>query len=695
MSRPKSRAPRDLPWWIEAAVLAALLLSAPSHKSVGAQTFRAQTSSILVDVIVRDSRGRLVTDLTRDDFEIFEDGAPQQLTTFESITAPASKSPRVGSAGQGLADAPTPPDDPAVVALVFDRLSQEARPLARDAAHLYIEQALRPGDRAAVFAIDLNLIPLQEYTGAPEALRNAITRASTLHLTPRVDASFAAENTAAGSDGSRSDGWVDPESAQWGSQAQTAARIFDLFKPREREQQGHATVTALRAVARSLSGLAARKAIVLLTEGIQLPANIRDHFYAAIDEANRANVTVYTLDAAGLRVRSMFEQTRRAIGPGTGEGTGRGGTGEDIMLRDAEAGLRVLARETGGFLVNDTNDLRPGVRRLAEEMHTYYLLAYTSSNTRLDGRYRRIQAKVGRRDLEVRARRGYHAVPPIRRIVPLLPYEAAAYATLDAPKMLNEFPVRLAWLSFPESKRPGLTPVLVEVETKHLTVEREARTELYTTDVTVLARFKNERDEIVRKVSQHYTLRGPIAQIDRAKQGSILFFKPAELPPGVYTLEAAVFDALGNRASARVATIEIPKADDSTLRVSSLMIVRRAERLPEKERDPQNPLHYGDLLLYPNLGEPLKKGADKELAFFATVYPRKSRERLDTTVEVLHSGQSLGVVPIELPVSDASGRIQYVGRLPLDPLAPGVYQLRLNVTAGDHRVSRSVAVRVE
>lgn len=660
------------------------------------QPFRTQTSAVPVDVIVRDSRGHLVTDLTREDFEILEDGLPQQLTTFEAVKAPGSGSLSSGSGRESSAPSALPrkPDDAAVVALVFDRLSLEARPLARDAANLYIEQAHRRGDRAAVFAIDLSLIPLQEYTDAAELLREAVGRAATLVTTPRVDASFATEYSAPGSDGSRADGWVDPVSQRVGSSATSAARIFELFKPREREQQGHATVTALRAVARSLSGVPGRKAVVLFSEGVPLPSNIRDHFYAAIDEANRANVTIYTLDAAGLRVRSIFEQTRRAIGPGSGEG-GSVPRIENTMLLDSWTGLTVLARETGGFFVDNTNDLRPGVRRLAEEMHSYYLLSYTSSNSRLDGRYRRITVKIKRPGLEVRARRGYHAIPPILTMVPVLPYEAAAYAALDAPTLSNVFPMRLASLSFPESKRPGLTPVLVEVETRHLTFERQPDTQLYTTDFTILARFKDDRDRVIRKVSQHYSMRGPVAQLDRATRGTVLFYKTPEIPPGVYTLEAVVFDALADRASSRIATVEVPHADENTLRVSSLMIVRRSEKVPEKERDPQNPLYYGELSLYPNLGEPLTKGADKELAFFVTVYPRRPDDRLDATVELLHNGRSLGAVPTALPSPGVSGRIQYVGRLPLEALSPGVYQLRFAVASGSHRVSRSTAVRVE
>lgn len=168
------------------------------------QPFRTQTSAVPVDVIVRDSRGHLVTDLTREDFEILEDGLPQQLTTFEAVKAPGSGSLSSGSGRESSAPSALPrkPDDAAVVALVFDRLSQEARPLARDAAHLYIDQALRPGDRAAVFVIDLNLIPFQEYTGAAGLLGEAVTRAMTQATTPRVNVGFATENRGARSGGS-------------------------------------------------------------------------------------------------------------------------------------------------------------------------------------------------------------------------------------------------------------------------------------------------------------------------------------------------------------------------------------------------------------------------------------------------------------------------------------------------------------
>ena len=63
----------------------------------------------------------------------------------------------------------------------------------------------------------------------------------------------------------------------------------------------------------------------------------------------------------------------------------------------------------------------------------------------------------------------------------------------------------------------------------------------------------------MRKVSQHYEVKGPIAEIERAKQGEVLFYREPELPPGVYTMETVVYDAPSGKSSVRFATIEVPK----------------------------------------------------------------------------------------------------------------------------------------
>lgn len=702
------------------AVLPLLLLTAaPQEKPAQPdQPFRAEAAAVTVDVVVRDRQGRPVLDLTDADFELYENGVRQQISSFDKIATDALEA-GAAAAKPGTAAVQQPGHPPIrITALVMDRLSIEARALASQAALAYVEQVRPPSELAAVFAVDLSLTTVQYFTSDRDALRMAVDEAgrivtgtSTIRSTvnTRMEALARAAlasgnpNTVApaeevGESVPAPDGGPQGDRGGELPLALLMKRMEDAIRAMERDQQGYASTHALLAIIHSMRPLPGRKTIVLFSEGLAIPTAVEAQFGAVIDAANRANVSIYAFDALGLRARSSLAIAKRDIEVDAAIGgdmklKGLERVGERLRS-SPESGLGRLAAQTGGLFITDTNDLRAGMRRIAEDARFHYVLGYTPANQNFDGRYRRIEAKVRRPGVEIRARRGYYALRSAP-LVPIRPYEAPAVAALDAPKLPSAFPVRLVPLSFPEPKRPGLTPLLAEVETAHLTFRQQPETELYTSDFTILARFKDVQGEIVHTVSQQYTLRGPVAQIEDAQRGTVLFYKQPDLPPGVYTLEAIVHDALSGKASARVATVEVPKADEDTLRVSSLMIVRRREKVPEKERDPQHPLQYGELLLYPNLGEPLRKGVDNELAFFVTVYPHRPDDRLEASVELLHSGRSLGAVPVTLPPADPSGRIQYVGRLPLDPLAPGVYQLRLSVSGGDHRVSRSAAVRIE
>jgi VWFA-related protein len=84
---------------------------------------------------------------------------------------------------------------------------------------------------------------------------------------------------------------------------------------------------------------------------------------------------------------------------------------EQVLSSPASAVLGRLATDTGGFLVANTNDLAAGVARMQRERTTYYLLAYQPTNATLDNTFRRVAVKVKRRNVSVRARPGYVAMP--------------------------------------------------------------------------------------------------------------------------------------------------------------------------------------------------------------------------------------------------------------------------------------------
>jgi VWFA-related protein len=177
--------------------------------------------------------------------------------------------------------------------------------------------------------------------------------------------------------------------------------------------RGHATLDGLMAVVETLRPHPGRKTVVLFSEGLAFGAdqdrgqiivrsphrddtwlddNRHDRFLRVVAAANGARVSFYTFDAAGLRVH----------GPPIGFGEA------------PYVGLSALANETGGLFIESTNDLAPGLLRMARDLEHYYLLGYDPTNRRQDGGYRRIDVRVRTPRLSVIARRGYQA-PSQRR----------------------------------------------------------------------------------------------------------------------------------------------------------------------------------------------------------------------------------------------------------------------------------------
>ena len=262
--------------------------------------------------------------------------------------------------------------------------------------------------------------------------------------------------------------------------------MLEMFDTLEREQQGYSTTNALLSVVASLQETPGRKTIVFFSEGLAVPPAAQAAFRSVVDTANRANVTIYTVDASGLRAESTIGDVRREMNAAGADRISQIENGslpvngamlrmmernEDMLRMDPHTGLGDLARETGGFLVRDTNNLQSAFRRIEEDMRFHYVLTYAPSNQNFDGQFREIDVKVRRPGARVFARRGYFAVRSLSPM-PILGYESVPLAALDQTPLPNAFPMRAGGLSFPEAARPGLTPILVAVQTDVLSYDR-------------------------------------------------------------------------------------------------------------------------------------------------------------------------------------------------------------------------------
>jgi VWFA-related protein len=729
-------------WACALAVPASLAgqTSAPPPDQRAGPTFEAGTAAVVLDVVVRDKKGRSVRDLTAADFEVSEDGVRQEIHSFqvvsrtpEAASPGPSRAPATTSASTPAAPAATPEEAsrPALVAIIFDRMSRNGRQLAHKAALSYLEQARQPDDLVGVFAIDMTLRTLQLYTTEASLLRQALDRASVLASSQVGSAAEQARSVEQGQEwlagqqlaaesaaGAQVSGPAGGAAAQAAGVAAGAAGVqqqlneltsnmLRTFEALERDQRGLATANGLMAVVNSLRSATGRKTVLFFSEGMAIPESVRERFRSVIDTANRGNVSIYTMDAAGLRVESTTEKARDELMAAAARrmrqvATGRDDGGiltkdiehtEEALRMDPHSGLGQLADQTGGFLIRDTNDLAAGVRRIDEDMHFHYVLAYSPSNQDYDGVFRTIAVKVDRPGMEVQTRKGYYAIrSPLP--TPVLAYEAPGLAALDRRPVPQDFRLRTKALSFPEPSRPGLVPVLVEVPGGVITYKPDETRKSYRADFTVLVRIRDASGRAVQKLSQHYPMTGPLPELDAARKGAVLFYRETDLPPGRYTVDAVAYDALAHTTAVHSAPFEVPAAEDGTLRLSSLMLVKRVERVPEAERRADDPLTFGDVLLYPNLDEPVSKAAQKELAFYLTAYMGKNAPPPTASLEILQNGRPLAQAPAPLPAPDSKGRIQHVGGLPLAAFSPGTYELRIVLSDTQSRQSSTVSFTV-
>jgi VWFA-related protein len=673
-------------------------------------------TAIVVDVVVRDRDGKPVTDLKASDFELTEEKVPQDIGSFTPVNRPDPGAPVAAEAATGTPPATT--TAPEVIALLFDRLTPDAKALAHKAALGYIGDGANAKNVVGVFGIDLSLIFYQTFTrdgvllrkGVEEAVGRATSTyngrdkvAQTEAMQQQAEAQVAAGAAAAGPGG----GGVDPAAAANAQFASMANRMATQFASLESDQQGYSTANALLAVVSAMRTIPGRKSVVFFSEGLSITSTVQSRFTSVIATANRANVSIYPMDAAGLRTESTLAATREGVQGASGRRMNANPTSlpndrpmtealeanEALLRADPHSGLGQLADQTGGFLIANSNDLRDGFGKIDTDMRHYYVLTYVPKNTTFDGKFREIDVKVKRSGVRVRSRKGYFAVNTAAG-APVLDHEAKALSALARTPVPNAFPVRALPLTFPEPGKTGLTPVLVTLPTSGITFLPSEDKKSYTSDFVVLVQFKDDQGQVLEKVSQRYKLNGPIEMLDRAKAGEVLFYRDPVLIPGTFTTETVVYDMLADKASVRFGTYELPQFDEKALRLSSLVVVRKSERVPAAERSTTNPLYVGDQLLYPSMGEPFKKAEAKELPFYFVAYPAAGGAPVQATLLLASNGQKLAEAPLELAAPAADGRIVQVSRIPLEALAPGTYELRVSVRQGAVSATRGVTFRL-
>ena len=289
--------------------------------------------------------------------------------------------------------------------------------------------------------------------------------------------------------------------------AQMQERMLETFDALERDQRGYSTANALMAVVSSMRNVPGRKAIVFFSEGLSIPTNVQERFVAVVAAANRANVSIYSVDAAGLRTESTTKETyneqmaaaqRTLCAQPDGRHDRRTDDGRARAQREQPAPRPAQRPRHAGR--PDRRPARVEHQRLQARPRARRQRPAQLLHAQLRAEQRGVRRALPRDPREGEPPRARGAAPqglltPCARPAgaPVLSYEAPALAWLDKTPVPNAFPVRATALRFPEPGHTGLTPVVVEVPTASLTFQPAPDdAKKYRSDATVLVRFSND-----------------------------------------------------------------------------------------------------------------------------------------------------------------------------------------------------------
>jgi len=705
------------------ACLLAGLAGVPSLQAQAEQPAKAQmlvplsVEVVRIEVMVTEKRGRAREGLKREDFVVLEDGKPQEIVQFQAFARPQQGAPTESAPSAAApADVPEALLPARYVVLVIDDIHLAFSSLVRvqKALARFITEDLGPEDQVALVTTSGAKALSQEFTADRAVLRQTLSRVTlqerlsgwsgvpymSEYQAQLIEAGDPLALEAAVLEIMNASSFEDVGSAE--ALARQKARV--LFS--EAVYASRLTLETLESLARGLAGVSGRKALYLVSDGFLTGLGVASgsgfDMRRIADASTRAGVVIYALDTRGLiaspPAASASSLTRT---PPSTVGL------IDAMQRRSEWAARdamnSLAADTGGFMVENSNDLGDGLRQMLKDSDTYYVLAYAPSNTKRDGSFRKIEVRLpGVRGAKLRTRSGYLA-PDDRHasLAAAAPAEATARraeqrqaemrTALNSLAPLRAIPVRLS-ADF-VSVGSGVTQVVVSGLVGVETLPFVRLGDRYQATIEAVAVVQDEEGAVAATLPTERTVMdlGEAEYRQLLARGGLPYQRAVALPPGRYQVRLAVReDALGLLGSAWQ-RVEVPDLGPGRLTLSSLFLLKENEPAavpPDSQAAPD--LRTAQALRHYRRGESL----------YAQIYaynPKRDASgaaNLVSQAEVLRGGVTLGTAapePIEQGVPQGPP-LPHTTRIKLQRFEPGDYELRLTVT--DRNANAMMARRV-
>ena len=605
-------------------------------------TFRVRVDAVELDASVTDARGNPVTDLTADDFDILEDGKPQTITSFTLVNIPMERLERPMFAGRAIESDVQSNEQPEgrLYAFVLDEVDGDQALRTRRFLRSFIERYFSANDVAAVsFLGRARSANAQGLTGSPRLLLESI-------------------DTFAG--GFRATG----------AEAMAVARN---------------KMDALRKIAESMAGIKGRRKMILLFSQ-NLPVDMQrvvdyrggtlsieaEDAHRAIRAATRGNVTIYPIDPRGLTLDNEL--------------------GNNVNMR-------ALASVTGGFALVNSNSFEQAFDRIVRENSAYYIIGYISSNDRRDGRYRRLDVRLKRPGLQVRARGGYLG-PLGREPAPVEPKKAtplsdAVSSAIGNPVSISGLPLRVFAAPFKSGRRETKVALAFEIDGGALTLTERNGLMVGGVEVGYLA---TDAQNKIHPGEYHISdLSLKPNEYDRLRRGGFRVLSEMRLPRGRFQIRVAVGDGSGKSGSV-VYDLDVPDFARGPLTMSGVALTSAAMSSMTTMR-PKDPLKSA---LPGPITAKREFPRDDVVTVFAEIYEAASTvpHRIELTAELRgEDGRAFSRVthqPSSTELGGNSGGYGFTARLPL-AVEPGAYVIRVEAQSmvGERpTVSREILIHV-
>jgi VWFA-related protein len=561
---------------------------------------RITTNLVQVDAVVTDKNGKVVTDLKPEEVQISEDGRQQKITNFSYVVteAPVATSNVVKPSTKDKNAPPIPsarlkPEDVRrTIAVVVDDLglSFESIYYVRRALKKFVDEQMQTGDLVAIIRTSGGMGALQQFTSDKRQLYAAIERVKWFASGRGGVGAFAPLGSDPTSMSSGGTSKASPQQGPGSSRAPENVSTDDASTNRQEDLDRFredvfavGTLGALSYVVRGLRELPGRKSVLLVSDGIKIfngddpgrSDRVLQALRRLVDQANRASVVVYTMDARGLQTLGLTAADNTSgFSPQQLE--------QEMSNRrtdffESQNGLNYLAQQTGGLAIRNSNDLTGGIKRVLEDQKGYYLIGYRPDESTFDQRtgrrkFHHLSLKITRPGkFNVRMRNGFFGVTDDELTPPQTPAQKMIGA-LVSPFGASGVHLQLTSFFTNDAKAGSIMRSMLHIDAHDLTFTDEPDG-WHKCLFDIIAVTFGDNGVPVDQVSRTHTVRARGETYQRALRDGFVYVVTVPLKkPGAYQLRVALRDTDSQRIGSASQFIDVPDLKKNRLAVSSIIV---------------------------------------------------------------------------------------------------------------------------